>query len=46
MNWNNANLIVLILVLVLCCGPMLFMMAKGRDGKQGQNKPEDKPEQK
>ena len=45
MNLNNASLIVLILILVLCCGPMLLMMAKGRGSKREQDKTEDKPEQ-
>ena len=46
MNWNTTSLIILVLVLVLCCGPMLWMMMRGKSGKEDgkQNSPNNKNE--
>jgi hypothetical protein len=33
MDWNTTTLV----VLVLCCGPMLLMMLKGRDKRGGKD---------
>lgn len=41
MNWNTTSLIVLVLVLVLCCGPMVFMMVKGDKKDSDTRKPDD-----
>lgn len=41
MNWNTwAPIIVLIIFLVFCCGPMIWMMAKRGDksGKETKTK--------
>jgi hypothetical protein len=47
MDWNKwLPIILLIAVMLVCCGPMLFMMGKGRSRKRGRNEPEDKPGQK
>ena len=43
MTWNSVTLIVLVLVLVLCRGPMLWMMMRGNghDGDRKHDHPND-----
>ena len=41
MSGNTISLIILTLVLVLCCGPMLFMMVKGGRKRSDTSKPGD-----
>ena len=35
MDSSTINIVVLVLILVLCCGPMIFMMGRHGNGEGG-----------